>query len=143
MKPSTAGFVSGKTIAALVIAKMIVMPCIGILSAIILKNYIWNIPDGAYSSLSTYLLLHVSLSPHLNVFYHVRVLTNTAIDGPFYLVLMIVFITPTANTVMVMVELSDGEAKEGMARIIGWQYAVAPILLSVSVMIVTQVAGLW
>lgn len=68
---------------------------------------------------------------------------NTAIDGPFYLVLMIVTITPTANTVMVMVELSDSEAKEGMARIIGWQYAVAPVLLSITVMIVVQVADRW
>lgn len=56
---------------------------------------------------------------------------------------MIVTITPTANTVMVMVELSDGEAKEGMARIIGMQYAVAPILLSISVMCVVRVATLW
>jgi len=48
MKPSPSGVVSGKTIAAVVIAKMVVMPCIGILSAVILKNYIWNIPDGKY-----------------------------------------------------------------------------------------------
>jgi hypothetical protein len=66
-----------------------------------------------------------------------------AIDGPFYLVLMIVTITPTANTVMVMVELSDGEAKEGMARIICMQYTVAPVLLSISVMCIVQVATLW
>jgi predicted permease len=111
MKPSPSGYVSGKTITAIIVAKMIIMPCIGILTAIILKNYIWNIPD--------------------------------AIDGPFYLVLMIVTITPTANTVMVMVELSDGEAKEGMARIICMQYTVAPVLLSISVMCIVQVATLW
>jgi len=56
---------------------------------------------------------------------------------------MIVMITPTANTVMVMVELSDGDGKEGMARIIGWQYALVPILLSITVMMVVRVAGLW
>ena len=37
--------VSRRTIAAIVIGKMIVMPVIGILSALILKNYIWSIPD--------------------------------------------------------------------------------------------------
>lgn len=55
------------------------------------------------------------------------------IDEPFYLVCMIVFITPTANNVMVMVELSGSGTKEGIARVIGWQYAVAPLLLSLSV----------
>ena len=70
-------------------------------------------------------------------------IASTAIDGPFYLVLMIVTITPTANTVMVMVELSDSEANEGMARIIGWQYAMAPILLSMTVMMVVRVANQW
>jgi predicted permease len=46
IKPSTKTLVSTKTMAAIVIGKMIVMPFIGILSAIILKNYIWDIPDG-------------------------------------------------------------------------------------------------
>ena len=34
---------------------------------------------------------------------------------------------------MVMVELSGSGSKEGIARVIGWQYAVAPLLLSLSV----------
>lgn len=51
------------------------------------------------------------------------------IDATCYLVMMIVFITPTANNVMVMVELSGSSSKEGMARLIGWQYAVSPIVL--------------
>lgn len=55
------------------------------------------------------------------------------IDEPFWLVCMIVFLTPTANNVMVMVELSGSGSKEGIARVIGWQYAVAPVLLSLSV----------
>ena len=48
MKSSTNAVVSDKTVAAVVIAKMIVIPAIGILSAIVLKNYIWNIPDGTF-----------------------------------------------------------------------------------------------
>ncbi|KAL7463476.1 hypothetical protein ACHAXS_003843 [Conticribra weissflogii] len=51
------------------------------------------------------------------------------IDATCYLVMMIVFITPTANNVMVMVELSGSSSKEGMARLIGWQYIMAPVLL--------------
>ena len=31
------------------------------------------------------------------------------------------------------VELSGSGSKEGIARVIGWQYAVAPVLLSLSV----------
>jgi predicted permease len=52
------------------------------------------------------------------------------IDGTCYLVMMIVFITPTANNVMVMVELSGSSSKEGMARLIGYQYLVSPVVLS-------------
>jgi hypothetical protein len=43
--------------------------------------------------------------------------------------MMIVFITPTANNVMVMVELSGSSSKEGMARLIGYQYLVSPVVL--------------
>ncbi|KAL7516243.1 hypothetical protein ACHAWX_001275 [Stephanocyclus meneghinianus] len=52
------------------------------------------------------------------------------IDATCYLVMMIVFITPTANNIMVMVELSGSSSKEGMARLIGWQYVVSPVVLS-------------
>lgn len=68
------------------------------------------------------------------------------IAGGLYLVLLIVFLTPTANNVMVMVELasssssssaaasgSDNEGptlKENMAMNIAYQYATSPILLS-------------
>jgi hypothetical protein len=100
--------ISKKTIVAVVIGKMVVMPIIGVSTTVLLKSYFWKIPE--------------------------------AIDDPFYLVLMMVTITPTANNVMVMVELSGNGAKEGMARIIAWQYAMAPILLSISVMIVVRVA---
>jgi hypothetical protein len=43
---------------------------------------------------------------------------------------------------MVMVQLSGSSNKEGMARCIGWQYACAPVLLSVTVMLVVRVACL-
>jgi len=65
------------------------------------------------------------------------------IDAPFYLVAMIVFITPTANNVMVMVELSGSGTKEGIAQVIGFQYLCAPILLSASVTAVVAVASQW
>lgn len=65
------------------------------------------------------------------------------IDGAFYLVLMIVFLTPTANNVMVMVELSGSGAKEGIARVIALQYAVAPIILSCTMTIAIGIASGW
>ena len=65
------------------------------------------------------------------------------IEASFYLVLMVVFITPTANNVMVMVELSGSNLKEEVARLIGWQYAVAPVMLTLSVTIVVFVASHW
>eukprot|EP00586_Coscinodiscus_wailesii_P005444 CAMPEP_0172486472 /NCGR_PEP_ID=MMETSP1066-20121228/15045_1 /TAXON_ID=671091 /ORGANISM="Coscinodiscus wailesii, Strain CCMP2513" /LENGTH=424 /DNA_ID=CAMNT_0013252443 /DNA_START=127 /DNA_END=1401 /DNA_ORIENTATION=- len=63
------------------------------------------------------------------------------IDASFYLVAMIVFITPTANNVMVMVELSGSGTKEGIAQVIGFQYLCAPLLLSLTVTAVVAVAG--
>ena len=63
------------------------------------------------------------------------------IDATCYLVMMIVFITPTANNVMVMVELSGSSSKEGIARVIGWQYAVSPIVLSLVLSVVVSLAS--
>lgn len=102
---------SNKTMAAIVVGKMIIMPFIGIASAVFLERFVWDIPDD--------------------------------IDAAFYLVAMIVFITPTANNVMVMVELSGSGTKEGIARVIGWQYAVAPVILSLTVTAVVGVASKW
>mmetsp|Transcript_15998 Transcript_15998/g.39184 ORF Transcript_15998/g.39184 Transcript_15998/m.39184 type:complete len:551 (+) Transcript_15998:34-1686(+) len=65
------------------------------------------------------------------------------IAGSFYLVAMIVFLTPTANNVMVMVELSGSGSKQGLARIIAWQYAAAPILLSLTMTIAVGLADKW
>jgi len=64
------------------------------------------------------------------------------IDSSLYLVMMIVFITPTANNVMVMVELGGGaEAKESLARVIGLEYLFAPVLLCITVACVVHVAA--
>jgi len=65
------------------------------------------------------------------------------IEAAFYLVVMIVFLTPTANNVMVMVELSGYGAKEGLATVIALQYAVAPIILSLTMSIVIGFASSW
>ena len=64
----------------------------------------------------------------LSVFYVVP----QEIAGSLYLVLLIVFLCPTANNVMVMVELGGGGtgSKESMARVIAYQYAIAPLVLS-------------
>lgn len=56
--------------------------------------------------------------------------------------MLIVFITPTANNVMVMVELSGG-AREGIARVIAWEYGVAPIILSLTMTTAVGVASQW
>eukprot|EP00985_Skeletonema_marinoi_P027909 scaffold23520_cov202-Skeletonema_marinoi.AAC.3 len=63
------------------------------------------------------------------------------IDATCYLIMMIVFITPTANNVMVMVELSGSSSKEGMARVIGYQYLVSPVILSVVLAVVVSLAN--
>lgn len=102
---------SGPTTIAIVIAKMIVMPILGILSVIFFREQYWKLPQD--------------------------------IAGSFYLVAMIVFLTPTANNVMVMVELSGSGSKQGLARIIAWQYAAAPVLLSLTMTIAVGLADKW
>jgi len=65
---------------------------------------------------------------------------DPAIAPSFYLVTMIVFITPTANNVMVMIELSGSNVKEGVARVIAYQYMLAPFLLSITMAIAVGIA---
>lgn len=125
--------ISSPTIAAVVIGKMVIMPLIGIATVVMLKNYAWYIPPGK----------NQNASRDIYVFAVSQFLVDTEIDGPFYLVMMIVTITPTANNVMVMVELSGSGKNEEVARIIAWQYALAPLLLSITVMIVVQLTSLW
>lgn len=100
---------SSKTTFAVIVAKMVVMPIIGVSSVLFLKYHVWNIPDE--------------------------------IDDAFYLVLMMVFITPTANNVMIMAELGNKVSKEGISRLIGWQYLFAPVLLSINVSIVVYLVS--
>lgn len=107
----TSNLLSQKTMIAIVVSKMLIMPLIGMLLAVILETYILNIPDE--------------------------------IAGSFYLVLMIVFITPTANNVMVMVELSGSNTKEGIAQVIALQYACAPLMLSLTMSLVVGMASGW
>jgi len=105
---------SSATTLAIVIGKMVVQPVLGFLSAVVVRQYT-DFPDG--------------------------------IDGSVYLVLLIVFLTPTANNVMVMVELGedgkDGSTKQAMARVIAWQYALAPLILSGTMTAAVGIADQW
>ena len=67
------------------------------------------------------------------------------ISGAFYLVLMIVFLTPTANNVMIMIELGGcgKEVLEGVASVIFVQYAVCPILLTFTMTVAIGIASDW
>jgi predicted permease len=57
---------------------------------------------------------------------------DASLDASFYLVVMIVSATPTANNIMIMVERS-GENKEAMATCIFMQYMLAPLFLCASI----------
>ena len=61
-----------------------------------------------------------------------------------YFIMMLVFIVPTGTNIMVLVELSSGnyKAKNDMATIIAYQYALAPILMSFSLAVVVDVASI-
>lgn len=104
---------SRSTTLAIFIGKMIVMPIIGFFSAYVVREYYWD-----------------SCIPD-------------DIAGGVYLVAMIVFLTPTANNIMVMVELSGSGSKEAMARTIAWQYALAPIVLSGTMTMAVATAVRW
>ena len=123
---------SRSTMLAIVVGKMIIMPIIGFASVIVFDKLFWHVSSS--ESLLLLLLFLLSLfSPFT---------CASAMNAPFCLVAMIVFITPTANNVMVMVELSGGN-KESIARVIAWQYAAAPLLLSLSVSFMVGTAIQW
>jgi predicted permease len=101
---------SCSTISAVVVGKMIVMPIIGILTTLVLKNYVLDIPSG---------MLHVLEFGGIEPSAHT--LSNypffiPGISSSFYLVLMVVTITPTANGVMVMVELTRSSAEASISK---------------------------
>jgi predicted permease len=102
--------VSPGTIIAVILSRMVLMPILGIGSVFLLSQV-----TGTNNATST---------------------TNMA---SFYLVLMIVFITPTANSVLIMVELADG-MREGIATILAWQYLLSPVILTCSIAAVLHVA---
>jgi predicted permease len=97
------------TMAAIVVGKMIVMPIIGILSVLLLNAYFWDIPTGNYIHFQFFNLDKLHIYAHNISYYFLydlipnAFLSSIDIDASFYLVAMIVFITPTANNVMVMV----------------------------------------
>lgn len=100
-----------KTIAAVVLSKMLLMPLIGVATVWTLKRFVWQVPPE--------------------------------IQFQFYLVLLMNFVTPTANVVMVIAELGSGpHSKNVMASLIGWQYVVAPVLLSLTVMMIVYTAAM-
>jgi predicted permease len=105
------GLFSNRTLVAIVLGKMVILPFVGILSAVFLREFVLDVPDDMV--------------------------------GSFYLTLMIVFLTPTANNVMVMVELSGSNAKEGIASVIALQYATAPLILSLTMSVAIGVASRW
>ena len=70
--------------------------------------------------------------------------TFVSVDGgagndSFFLVVMIVTCTPTANSMLVMAEVA-GQNKESLAACIFTQYLAAPLLLAVSVSVIVAVA---
>lgn len=68
---------------------------------------------------------------------------SPSIGGSFYLVLMIVFFCPSASNLIIMVELSESKAKDGIARVIALQYALAPLILGATMTIAVGVASVW
>lgn len=61
-------------------------------------------------------------------------------EGPLCIVMLIEFLCPTASNVMIMLELSDSASKESIAKVIAIQYAVAPIILSLTMTATIKVA---
>ena len=112
---------SNKTMIAVVVGKMIVMPVIGMISTWFLEHNYNPFPDGAYrTSVHAYLTCHLCITRTGSFGLNLLLIFNTTllslshfkeIDATCYLVMMIVFITPTANNVMIMVELSGSSSK--------------------------------
>jgi predicted permease len=122
------GFVDISTIVSVVLGKMILMPAVGIVTTYLLRTFFWS----------------ESSTPE--IWYGLS------------LVHMIVFCMPTANNVMVMADLAAckesnlpgslpnqnmrfNQQKEMMALLIGWQYLLSPILLSISVTVLISIAA--
>jgi predicted permease len=95
--------VSSSTVLAVVVGKLIVMPVIGILTTLVLKKYLWTMADG--TSVCEIFKEEGACAYELCTLYF------EGISSSLYLVLMVVTITPTANNVIVMLELSGSSIK--------------------------------
>eukprot|EP00586_Coscinodiscus_wailesii_P008702 CAMPEP_0172521090 /NCGR_PEP_ID=MMETSP1066-20121228/292354_1 /TAXON_ID=671091 /ORGANISM="Coscinodiscus wailesii, Strain CCMP2513" /LENGTH=388 /DNA_ID=CAMNT_0013303947 /DNA_START=194 /DNA_END=1362 /DNA_ORIENTATION=+ len=141
METNTDKLLSKETMMAIIVGKMVIMPIIGISSVLddtdklLSKETMMAIVVGKMVIMP---IIGISSVLFLKEYFWD---VPDGIDASFYLVAMIVFVTPTANNVMVMVELSGSGSKEGIAQVIGFQYLVAPLLLSLSVTAVVAVAS--
>ena len=122
----------------IILGKLVIMPAIGVGTAMLLRYHILSIPED--------------------------------IDASFYLVVMLVMATPTANNVMVMAELGgqvrssdinpistqlnsptpvliscgslhSSQSKEAMAMSIFSQYICAPVVLTASTSVIVTIAS--
>ena len=133
------GWVSYATIWAVVIGKLIVMPLLGF----------WIVPMVSMMASASVVSNENNNNNNSedDMMRRMEPLPATAL-----LVMMMVFLTPTSNTVMVMVDLvqggsgssshsTDGGVKEEMARIMAWEYVFAPFLLSGTVALAVRMAA--
>jgi hypothetical protein len=140
---------SNKTIIAVVVGKMIVMPVIGILSAWFLEHNYNPFPDGEYwTSVHVSWIWRLCITCTGSFELNSLLMFNTTllslshlkeIDATCYLVMMIVFITPTGSylffclEIMMLLQLILCHGfllyQEEMAKVIGWQYVVSPVVL--------------
>ena len=100
----------GRTLVAVLVGKLLVLPLLGFASVWVLLQ-VWEFPP-----------------------------TSSDARTPTLLVLLIEFIPPTANNVMIMVEVFGSHHKEQMALLIGWQYVVSPLILSLTFSAVVHLA---
>uniref|UniRef100_A0A7S0QU83 Auxin efflux carrier component n=1 Tax=Pyramimonas obovata TaxID=1411642 RepID=A0A7S0QU83_9CHLO len=71
---------------------------------------------------------------------HSLIPLDAGLDASFYLVVMILSATPTANNIMIMVERSGRSNKEAMATCIFTQYMLAPLALCGSISVFVGLA---
>eukprot|EP00977_Amphora_coffeiformis_P021839 scaffold10016_cov170-Amphora_coffeaeformis.AAC.4 len=126
-KATKEGLFSNRTLMGITVGKMVVMPLVGILSAVSLRLFVLDVPPDIAASFYLVLMI-VFLTVRLD---HARFMSNPFSTSRL-LTLTFRATQPTANNVMVMVELSGCNTKEGIASVIALQYAAAPILLSVT-----------
>ena len=71
-----------------------------------------------------------------------RSYSSLNLDSPsLSMVLLIVWITPTANNAVVVADLAGG-LREAMAQLLAYEYVVVPALLSITVACIIRISGL-